>query len=137
MLKLTGTKYDKGNSRLYCTDHKGFNWVIVNINTCNNPIYQPHSHTSTGEPDSPIIEGVEWVLIKSIPNQTEFYEGMSNKTHSFDDFRKFCSDKHSATGEDESMYSETLKSVDKIKFQLNFKQAHDLNKRCEKMRQDI
>ncbi|MDP2564482.1 hypothetical protein [Pseudoalteromonas marina] len=131
MLKLTATKLDTGNCRLYCIDQNGSKFVIVNLNTSNNPSYWPHSHTTSGEPDCPVKEGYEWVLSENKYDTTDFYIGLSNKVNSIDDFERLCTEKHNETRLKVSQYCQLLKRTDKVEFQLHFKQALDLEKRCE------
>ncbi len=131
MLKLTATRHDTGNCRLYCTDQNGNKFVLVDLGSSSNPLYWPHSHSQCGEPDSPVKEGLDWVLEENQFSEKDFYVGLSNRINSIDEFEHLCAEKHNATFAHNSKYCELLKQTDKIKFQTKFKQAINLEKRCE------
>lgn len=137
MLKLKATRLDTGNCRLYCADQNGDKFVLVNLNTANNPLYWPHDYTGSGEPDSPVRENLDWVLVENKFSEIDFYTGLSNKINSIDDFETLCTDKHNATFKLNSKYCELLKQTDKTKFQINLKQAQNLEKRCEHLSAQI
>lgn len=133
MLKLKATRLDTGNCRLYCKDQDGNKFVLVNLNTANNPMYWPHDYTASGEPDSPVKDSYDWVLVENRFHDSDFYLGLSNKINSIDDFETLCTDKHNTTLRQDSKYCELLKKTDKVKFQIHYKQAQNLEERCEFM----
>ena len=143
MLQLTGKNLDRGNVRLYCEDQDGRSWVILNLMTNGNPWWVPHTHSSDGEPSSPVKESVEWELVdlKDVEFNDDFYEGMSHKINTMKEMEDYCVHQYN-NHSDEKLFEHYLfyEGIDNERFNRRMKQLLDLEKYLDeraKLAQDI
>lgn len=131
MIKLKAVKEDKGNCCLFCVDQDGGKWVLVNINTSNNPTWVPHDYTNDGEPCSPIKNGIDWELVEN-DIAYEYYVGMSNVINTMEDMQAYCVEQYNNhPDEDFAQYYLFFEGIDKERFNERYKQVRDLKKACD------
>lgn len=125
------TKFDAGNQRMYCKDRTGNNWVIVNVNTSRRPFWVPHDHTNDGEPCSPIRSDVEWCLVSPNYRHKGFYQNMSHKVNTYEEFEKYCVDTYNANEKENADNYLFYEAYDRDEFIQSFGQVLDLKAACD------